>query len=295
MEPLKIVYFGTPDFSADFIKKIISDKKTNIEIIGVVTQIDKKVGRKQILTTSPVKKLALNNFLKVFYNFKSKDFISQAIKSDLGLVFSYGKIIPSDVLKLFKYGVWVIHPSILPKYKGASPIAYSLINGDEKTGVTFIIADEGIDTGDIIGQEEINIKSDEKRNELTNRLVEVAYFLFKKCISTFVNNNYKIFSEKQIIGQYPVTKKLVKEQGFVTPAALNLAMKKNGKKTYNLYRGLYPWPGIWTMVKVKGQEKRLKITEMKLDENKIVLKKVQLEGKKEVDFSIFNSAYNIFI
>src|SRR3989338_1780048 len=125
MHRLKALYFGTPDFSADFLKKVLDDKDILVKIDGVVTQNVKK----------------------------------------------------------FKYGIWVIHPSLLPKYRGASPIAQTLINGDTETGVTIIQADEGVDTGDILGQIITKIKPNENRNELTIRLSNLGYDLFKETIN----------------------------------------------------------------------------------------------------------------
>lgn len=288
MSRLSVVYFGTPDFSADFLNKILENKEIPINIKAVVTQEDKKVGRKQIITKSPIKKLAITKSIKVLHELPNE-------KYDLGLIFSYGKIIPKKILDLFKYGVWVVHPSILPKYKGPSPIAQALIDGEKETGVTLIIADEGVDTGDIIGIKKLEIKSYEKRNELTNRLVDVAYELFIESINKFIQNNNKIAGIKQEKGDLPITKKFDKQDGFIPFEELNKAQLDNAIRIYNLFRGLYPWPGIWTKVKINGNEKRLKINSLRLEYNKIIIEKVQLEGKKEVDFKTFNLAYNIFI
>ncbi|OGK30976.1 hypothetical protein A3F29_04400 [Candidatus Roizmanbacteria bacterium RIFCSPHIGHO2_12_FULL_33_9] len=287
MHRLKALYFGTPDFSADFLKKVLDDKDILVKIDGVVTQNDKKVGRKQILTQSSVKKLAIKNSIEVYHDFSYKKF-------DLGLIFSFGRIIPKEEFKKFKYGIWVIHPSLLPKYRGASPIAQTLINGDTETGVTIIQADEGVDTGDILGQIITKIKPNENRNELTIRLTNLGYDLFKETTNSFVKNNFKINTIKQDNNNYSVSKKLEKENGFVAVNALQKSITSEGQKIYNLYKGLYPWPGIWTLVKIGSIEKRLKITEIELFDKKINIKKVQLDGKKEVDFKTFNSAYNIF-
>lgn len=288
MNRLSVVYFGTPDFSADFLNKILENKEIPINIKAVVTQEDKKVGRKQIITKSPVKKLASSKSIKVLHELPNE-------KYDLGLIFSYGKIIPKKILDLFKYGVWVVHPSILPKYKGPSPIAQALIDGEKETGVTLIIADEGVDTGDIIGIKKLEIKSSEKRNELTNRLVDVAYELFIETINKFNQDGNKLITTKQDNEDLPITKKFDKQDGFIPFEELNRARSDNAIRIYNLFRGLYPWPGIWTKVKINGNEKRLKINSLRLENNKIIIEKVQLEGKNEVDFKTFNLAYNIFI
>lgn len=288
MDQLSVVYFGTPDFSANFLNKILVNKEISIQIDAVVTQEDKKIGRKQIVTQSPVKKLAIEKSIKALHDYPVE-------KHDIGLVFSYGKIIPNKILKLFKYGVWVVHPSILPKYKGPSPIAQVLIDGEKETGVTLIIADEGIDTGDIIGIKKLEINPNEKRNELTNRLVATAYELFIETFNKFINNDFKINTIKQEKGEYPITKKFKREDGYIPfDKLINLSFT-DSLNIYNLFRGLYPWPGIWSKVKINGIEKRLKITDLKLVNGRLAINRVQLEGKKEVDFNTFNLAYKVFI
>jgi len=296
MQKLRVLYFGTPYFAADLLEKIITDKKIHVKIVAVVTKPDAKVGKTQLLTASPVKKIAEKYGVDVLYDYQDSflKYVKEN-KIDLALLFAYGKIIPEHILAAVKYGFWIVHPSLLPKYKGAFPFAYVLINDEKKTGVTLIQADEGIDTGEIIGQKDLSIKPDERRPELIDRLVDLGYELFKNVVQNFVQSRYKLSTNKQEKSNYPDTKKLVREQGFVALEALKNAINKDGKKIYNLYRGLYPWPGIWSIVNIKGQEKRLKINSLLLENNKIIIEKVQLEGKKEVDFKTFNLAYKVFI
>lgn len=296
MKPLSVVYFGTPYFAADLLEKIITDKNLPIKIHVVVTKNDSKVGKKQLLTPSPVKELAKKYGIDVLYDYEKSflDYI-KIKKIDLALLFAYGQIIPKKIIKSLKYGFWIVHPSLLPKYKGAFPFAYVLINNEEKTGVTLIQADEGIDTGEVIGQKELLIGPDEKRPELIDRLVDLGHELVKEKINEFIKSNFSLKTTKQKKTEHPITKKLKREQGYVTIQALKKAMSKEGRHIYDLYRGLYPWPGIWSIVKINGIEKRLKITAIKLEGDKIFIEKVQLEGKKEVDFKTFNFAYKIFI
>lgn len=295
MNRLRVVYFGTPYFAADLLEKIITDKNLPLKIHAVVTKNDSKVGKKQLLTPSPVKEIAKKYGIDVLYNYQ-ENFLEyiKINKIELGLLFAFGQIIPKKILNSLKYGFWIVHPSLLPKYKGAFPFAYVLINNEEKTGVTLIKADEGIDTGEVIGQKELLIGPDEKRPELIDRLVDLGYLLVKEKVNDFITGNFSLKTTKQKKADYPITKKLKREQGFVAVQALMKAMSKEGRHIYDFFRGLYPWPGIWTVVKIKGVEKRLKITDMEFSTNKIILKKVQLEGKKEVDFKTFNLAYKIF-
>lgn len=296
MRRLRVVYFGTPYFAADLLEKIITDKNLHLKIHAVVTKNDSKVGKKQLLTPSPVKEIAKKYGIAVLYNYQ-EDFLEyvKINKIDLALLFAYGQIIPKKILKSLKYGFWIVHPSLLPKYKGAFPFAYVLINNEKKTGVTLIQADEGVDTGEVIGQKELLIGPDEKRPELIDRLVDLGYELVKEKANEFIKGNFYLKKTKQNKEEHPITKKLNREQGYVTVQALKSAMSKDGKHIYDLYRGLYPWPGIWTIINVKGKEKRLKITDMELVNGSLFIKRVQLEGKNEVDFKTFNLAYNIFI
>ncbi|MEK7097093.1 MAG: methionyl-tRNA formyltransferase, partial [Patescibacteria group bacterium] len=149
MKKIKLAYFGSPDFAADFLEKILLDKSLPVEVKLVVTQPDSPVGRKKILTPTPVKIIALKHNLKVL---EIGNFLG---KLDLVLVYAYGDLIPKELLTLPRNGFWNIHPSLLPKYRGTSPIATPLINGDKITGVTIIKMDEEIDHGPIIAQENL--------------------------------------------------------------------------------------------------------------------------------------------
>ena len=293
MNRLNIAYLGTPDFSANFFERILNDKNIPIEIKLVVTQEDKKVGRKQILTPSPVRTIAEKYNIEVCFDYKS-EFIKQAKEKniDLGIVFAYGNIIPKETLNSLKYGFWIIHPSLLPKYKGSSPIASCLINGDKITGTTVIKATEKIDAGDIIAQEKLEIQNKERCDSLTKRLSDLSYKLFKNKIIEFVNNDFKVNLIKQEVGSYPITKQFEKKHGHIDFEILK--KKEDPEKIFNLFRGLYPWPGLWTIVKINNKKMRLKIIDLDFKPNKLIFKKVQLEGKKPVDFETFNRAYKIF-
>jgi len=269
---IRTIYLGSPDFSANFLEKILnSDLST--EIIAVLTQPDRPVGRKKIITSTAVKLVAQKHNIPVYEDLNELN----NINFDMGLVFAYSKFIPKQLLDKPKYGFVNIHPSLLPLYRGPSPIAYPLINGDKKTGVTIIKLDEKMDHGDIIAQEEIEIDNDIKRPELETKLTDLAFELFSKV------SNQSLFAKTttQDHSSASNTKLLTKEMGFIKYEEL-----KNGgaKKIYDLYRGLYPWPGIWTKINMKGEEKRMKITELELQDNKLVIKKIQIEGEKEKEY-----------
>jgi methionyl-tRNA formyltransferase len=301
MKKLSIAYFGTPYFSANLLEKILTDKNIPIEVKFVVTQPDKPLGRKGIITPTPVKVIAEKYGIT---NDKNKQAIGGAKEGnsqqnllrtvDLALIYAYGKIIPKELLSLPKYGFWNIHPSLLPKYRGPSPIAYPLINGDVKTGVTLIRMDEQIDHGPIIDQVECDILPDERRPELEKKLTNLGYELFKKTTAKLTDSRISGL-KKQEHTRATFTKLLTKQDGFISFENLKLKIENSPKTLYNRFRGLYPWPGIWTLVTINGQEKRLKITDMKLKNGELKIEKAQLEGKKEVDFSTFQKAYSIYL
>ncbi len=351
---LRLGFFGTPDFSARFLEKLISDKDLPTEIVLVITQPDKPIGRKQVMTPSPVKQIAQNNKIAIYSATggihggppKSVSSESDAIfggserqdplqnlleRTDLALLYAYGEIIPSDLLRAPKYGFWNIHPSLLPLYRGASPMAYPLLLGDNKTGVTLMQMDEELDHGPIIAQEKYEILPTDKRPDLEIKLTDLGYDMFKRTLFKLTTTDY---DQLQLISQQhdkaTYTRRLTKQDGFIPLSILKKALNNdpltfdelpeiikeyysNNKKTlnsnsqilnsgqviYNFFRGLYPWPGIWTLLRSSsfgGQvSKRLKLTDIELKDNKLIIKKVQLEGKNEVSYNEFSSIHTLLL
>ena len=299
MKKLTLAYFGSPDFAADFLERLITDVSIDrlIDIKLIVTQPDQKVGRKQTLTPTPVKKIALKfENLVIENSLEIRNLKLEISKCDIALVYAYGDLIPEELLNIPKYGFWNIHPSLLPKYRGPSPIAAPLINGDKTTGVTIIKMDEEIDHGPIIAQETLTIDKDDKRPDLEKKLTDLAFKMFKKTV--FNKDSLQLKSQNHKLASY--TKKMSKQDGFVSFENLKLKIENSPEVLYNLFRGLSPWPGIWTMVKPiqlrqLDEAKRLKITNLTMEQsNNLTIKSVQLEGKNEVDFETFNKAYKVF-
>ena len=324
MKPTSIAYFGSPDFSALFLERIVTDQdlKNLVKVKLVVTQPDRPKGRKQILTPTPVKKMAQKYNLKVVNRFvddaiggakrgapssaQPKRALERAIEQqnllhdlevDLGLVFAYKNIIPSSFLSQPKYGFLNIHPSLLPQYRGPSPIASPLIKGDPQTGVTIIRMDEKIDHGPIISQRPIAISSSDRRPDLEKKLTTLAFSMMKK-IFIAAAKKPNILTQPgtpQDHSQATYTHRLHRQDGFIPLKEIATLLRTGEHKARpydNLFRGLYPWPGIWTKIKIKGQEKRLKILDLEKKNNQLVIKKVQLEGKRPVDWQTFIKAYN---
>lgn len=329
---LSIAYFGTPDFAAYFLEKLLKENIVDVQL--VVTQPDKPVGRKQIMTQSPVKvvsqKFGLEPLDKTQLPYKQLKLQLKTI--DIALVYAYGEMIPRELLELPKYGFWNIHPSLLPKYRGPSPVAQALIDGEKETGVTIIKLDEKMDHGPIIAQEKLKIGPKERRPELTIRLTDLAYEIFKKVIRSKQNflgselasrgtgsfappsrslaqtstslENFIFSLIPQEHDKATYTKILKRDDGYIEISNFQAPNSKqisnsNVQKIFNRFRGLYPWPGLWTTIELKVQnskvkvKKRLKITDMELVDGKLIIKKVQLEGKKEVDFKTFNEYYKV--
>lgn len=282
MMKLKVVYFGTPDFSAKLLKKLVEDKNLPIEIVGVVTQPDKKVGRKQVLTPSPVKKVAGEYKLSLNPDLKS---------ADLALLFAYGEILPEEVLSSPKYGFWNVHPSLLPLYRGSSPVATPLLNGDVETGVTLIKMDKLLDHGPIISQQKSYIFPLQRRDQLTDRLVDLAFEMLGETFGKYAGNMDGVVMTEQDHSKATFTKKLTKQDGFVDHLELGTKNVELMRKIFNKYRAYYPWPGVWTTALVNNRELRIKITKLHWENDSLVIKKVQLEGKNEVEYEDFRKAY----
>ncbi|MBI3620541.1 methionyl-tRNA formyltransferase [Candidatus Roizmanbacteria bacterium] len=320
---LKIAYYGTPDFSAAFLKKILDDVSLPIKVVAVITQPDKPAGRKQILTPSPVKMLAQKANLPVLKTDEPGPDI------DLALLYAYGEMIPDEVLSRPHLGFWNIHPSRLPDYRGAAPMAYPLFLGDSQTGVTLMQMDKDLDHGRIIAQKTLPILANETRPELEKKLTAHGYVLFKEKITAVAGwpAGRSIQTKPQNHTLATFTGRLTKQDGFISwpalqksiankplekdelPPILNnfyqnnkiaiaaraqsslLAYQINSARTvYDLFRGLSPWPGLWTTVLMNGTKKRLKIIGMTAG----TIKTVQLDGKKPVDFVTFQQAYHLF-
>lgn len=243
---------GTPEFAVPALEKLINSKHN---IVGVFTQPDKAVGRKQILTPPPVKVCAEQNGIPVFQpNSLKTDEAEQLIKSlcpDVMVVVAYGKILPVNILNLAKYGCVNGHASLLPRHRGASPIQWALVCGDKKTGVTTQLMGEGIDTGDILLTEETDILENETAGELHDRLSVITASLMLKTLEGLENNTIIPIKQDDTLSNYaPI---INKEMGF-------LDFKKKAEEICNLIRGFNPWPAAYFML----DGKRVKVFSAKV-------------------------------
>lgn len=190
----RVIFFGTPIIACKCLQALL-DKKINV--VGVITKPDGLVGRKQILTPSEVKTLAQQNNISVLQPEKLSSIINQIkdLKPDLIITCAYGKIIPEAILNIPRFHCINVHTSLLPRWRGGAPIHHAILNGDKQTGVTLMYMDKGLDTGDIIFQEVIDINSNETYRTLYDRLSNLSYNMLKKHINDFFNLN--LASQKQ--------------------------------------------------------------------------------------------------
>lgn len=302
---MKIAFMGTPDFAVPCLQALV---KSEHEIVGVFCQPDKPVGRKQELTPPDVKVEALRHGLEVFQptslrNGKGVE-ILEKIRPDLVVVVAYGKILPHDFLIFPKYGCINIHASVLPKYRGASPIHFAVLNGDKITGVTAQQMDDGLDTGDIL-----HIKTAEiGENDTTEYMYEVLAPLGAQVLTETIE-----MLEKGELKPVKQNEDEASKVGLLTKEMSLIDWTRPAAEIHNKIRGLYSWPG--TVTRLGG--KNLKIHKSILSDKKgnnipgevffadgriivacgdnccIELLEVQLEGKKRMEISAFLNGFKL--
>ena len=255
---MKIIFMGTPDFAEESLKSIY---EAGHEIVGVVTNPDKPKGRGMKMIPSPVKEFAIEKNLKIFQPEKVKnneEFINElkALQPDVICVVAYGKILPKEILDIPPYGCINVHASLLPQYRGAAPVQWAVLNGDKTTGVTTMYMDVGMDTGDMILKEEVQIGEDETTGELWDRLKTIGGKLLVETLKQIEKGTAP--REKQ--GEdFTVAPMLSKDMAKID-------WNKSAKEIKNLVRGLNPIMGAYTF----------------LNDKKIKFWKVKVAGEDEI-------------
>ncbi|MBU0572343.1 methionyl-tRNA formyltransferase [Patescibacteria group bacterium] len=315
---MKIVFFGTPEYVQPVVEmlhktfKPSGDNKSSI--VAVVTQSPKPVGRKKILSHSPIDKWAHNKNIQIIN--KSDKLLESELKPDIGILASFGEIIPKEILNYFPHGILNIHPSLLPKYRGASPVRAAIATGETETGVTIIKLDEKLDHGKIISQFKAEIEKGDTTKTLRERLFIQAAEVLGTLIGPYLEGKVKpkMQDEKKATFTTLVTRK----EGFIKPKYIQDALNgksftdkwdipfiKVGPKKDNFkvtpspksidcfIRAMHPWPIAWTTVKTSSnkESRRLKISEAHLSGKKLILDEVQLEGKNPVSWKQFEEGY----
>lgn len=301
---MKIVYMGTPDFAVEPLKKLVEN---GYEVVLVVTQPDKEKGRGKEISMSPVKECALQYGIPVFQpdKIRTPENVEELRKydADIFIVAAFGQIVSEEILNMPRFGCINIHASLLPKYRGAAPIQWCILNGEEKTGVTIMQMAKGVDTGDIIAMESIDIEADDTGDSLFDKLMYLGAELLIKTLPSIEDGSAKRIP--QVEEESTHVGKITKDMGLID-------WTKDAEYIERYVRGLNSWPSAFT----KYNGKTLKIWKADiLDEIELTagnsqnageiamltkdaivvkagngylsLKEVQLEGKKRMSVHDF--------
>jgi len=304
---MKIIFMGTPDFSVPTLQNIIDSKH---EVIGVVTQPDKPKGRGKHMYAPPIKELARKYDIPVYQPKKVREeqFIKilKELNPDIIVVIAFGQILPKEILELPKYGCINVHASLLPKYRGAAPIQWSIINGEKQTGVTTMYMDVGLDTGDMLLKEVVEISEDETGGSLHDKLSQVGGKLLIETLDKIEKGTIERIKQNDEESTYaPILKKSLG----------NIKWSQSATEIERLIRGLNPWPSAYTvldgkMLKIWNAEvvslknknnKPGTICEIIKDkgiivscgEDGLLITELQLQGKKRMDTPSFLRGANI--
>lgn len=285
-----LVFFGSPEFSADILKEVLDFDF--IRVVGVVTQPDKPLGRKQVITPSPVAITASEHNLPVYKpNRLDDDNLAhiKLLKPDIFLVISYGKIIPQSWLDLPKVGTFNIHFSLLPKYRGALCISEALRNGDLETGVTLMLMDSQLDHGPIISQSRIKIDIDDNTATLTSKLTSSAISLLKHELPIYLDGAVSAYPQDESQATVtPTTRQRTHLSAYIDFDDIQEALDgSNALKIHNIIRSLNPEPGAWTRI----IDKEIKIIKTYFQDQKLIISTVQLPGKSPITWKQFTSGY----
>ncbi len=252
MSPLRIIFIGTAELACASLDAL--NKWVECEVVAVVTQPDKPKGRDLKLQPSPVKKLALELNLPVLQPEKARapDFVAalRGLTPDLIVVVAYGQILPQAVLDLPQLGCLNVHTSLLPKYRGAAPIQWAILDDQRQTGVTIMKMDAGLDTGDILTQSVTPIHPTDDAQTLHNRLALIGAELLIETIPNFAAGT--IVAQKQPIEGSSYARKISKDDG-------KLNWSEPARKLWNQIRAFTPWPGAFTFQKAGASKRLLKI------------------------------------
>lgn len=291
MKNLNVIFMGTPDFCVPILKSLID----NCNVIGVVTQPDKEVGRKKEVVYSPIKKLALEYNIKVFQPIKIKEDYKDILNlnPDIIITCAYGQIVPSEVLDYPKYGCINVHASLLPKLRGGAPIHKAIIYGYEKTGITIMYMDKGMDTGDMISKSEVIININDTAETLHDKLQDIAVPLLMDTLPKIINGTNEREKQNQEEATYAYNVSREEEK---------IDFNKSSKDIYNQIRGLNSWPGayailddknikLWASIQTNNKYGKKPGTIVNLDKNglevvtgdgSILITELQVPGKKKM-------------
>jgi methionyl-tRNA formyltransferase len=300
---MRIIFMGTPEFAVPSLKELIESEH---DVIAVIAQPDRPKGRGHRLTPPPTKVLAekFNNPVLQPEKIKTDEFLKELkeLYPDVICVTAYGKIIPKSILELPEHGCINVHPSLLPKYRGAAPVNWTIINGEKVTGVTIMQMDEGMDSGDILLVREVQIGNDDDAETMLERLSHIGAEMLVETLSLLCREKLK--PVKQDESEVIYAPMLQKSDG-------EIEWKKPTEDIRNLIRGLTPWPGTFT----KLGDKTLKIYKANTHEGRgrpgeiiessknsmivatgdgaLEILELQIEGGKRLDVKSFLSGHRV--
>lgn len=273
---MKIVFFGTPHFVIPVLEVLLKD----FTVIAVVTAPDKKAGRKQLLTPSPIKNFATDDkrqlpvLTPVTFD---KDTVQQlkSTQPDLFVVAAYGYILPPEILAIPPFGSINIHPSLLPKFRGPTPVPSALLNGETVTGTTIIKMDDKMDHGPILAMQSYQIHETDTTETLLTHLFKLSAEMLPDVITQYTSG--KSTPQIQDESKATYTKLISKNDGEIT-----IGNPPEKQLLDRMIRAYYPWPTVWTKVIIKGNETRMKL---------LPGEKVQMEGKNPIAIKDFLNGY----
>lgn len=302
---MRVIFMGTPDFAVGTLEEII---KAGHEVVLAVTQPDKPKGRGNAMQCTPVKECAVSHDIPVFTPKKVRESENieylRKFEPDIIIVVAFGQILPKAILDMPKYGCVNVHASLLPKYRGAAPIQWAVINGEEVSGVTTIRMNEGIDTGDMIAKREFRLAADETGGSLFDKLADLGA---KLCVETME------MIEKGTAVYTPQNSEAATHTSMIHKEMGDISWNKSAVEIERLIRGLNPWPSAYTHLDGKtfkiwkaeivseGTEYNpgciVKVGKNELwvqtGEGILSLQEVQLEGKKRMDIGSFLRGYPV--
>lgn len=278
----KIVFFGSPDYVLSVPEALLA---AGHEIFAVVTQPPKPVGRKQIVTPSPVSEWASKHNIQVLDK-KPKEIIQdlKKLNADIGVLESYGEILPAEIINLFPFGIVNVHPSLLPKYRGSSPNQMAILAGDKITGLTVIRLDEKMDNGPILYQQEEEIKNDDTLESLRNRLFQKSANLLVEILPQYLEGKIKTIPQDDSQATYTWNTWETKQKAY-----FDINNPPSPQVIDRMVRAFYPWPVTWTKWSFgSAQDKQEKVIKLFPE------RKIQMEGKNPVSFEEFKRTYPDF-
>ncbi len=301
---MKIIFMGTPDFASVILEALTG---AGHEVVLAVTQPDKPKGRGKAVQFPPVKQTALAHNIEVFQpqRIRRPENVARlaGYSPDIIIVAAFGQILPAQVLELPPYGCVNVHASLLPRYRGSSPVQWAIINGDAKSGVTTMQMDEGIDTGDMLEKSEVILAPDETGGSLFDKLAQAGAKLCLSTIARIENGTITRTAQNEAEATYV---------GMITKQMGQIDWEKPAVETERLIRGLNPWPGTYTRLGEKtlkiwkaavvpeAEERGVRMAEagtivladkkrlfVRTGQGLLSLLEVQLEGKKRMDVGAF--------